>query len=70
MENKKVWIVTKYYTVSCYRTKESTKIMVCSDKDTAINYATEQIKNIYQMNMIKVIILDLNQTLNGIDYNL
>ena len=46
MENKKAWIVTMYYTVQQYRTKESTKTMICMNRDIAITYAMKQIKNI------------------------
>lgn len=46
MENKKVWVVTKQYTVPQYRTKESTNTKVFFTKASAITYTIEQIKSI------------------------
>lgn len=46
MEHKKVWIVTKFFTVSQYRTAESTETFVCSNKTSAITCTMEKIKNI------------------------
>lgn len=42
--DKKAWIVTQYYTVSQYRTKESTYTIVCSTKEAAMTYVLQQIK--------------------------
>lgn len=44
METRKVWIVTQYYTVPQYRTKESTDTIVCNSKASAMTYVLEKIK--------------------------
>lgn len=43
---KKVWIVTKFYTVPRFRTAESTETFVCTNKESAITFTIEKIKSI------------------------